>query len=102
MESHGGLEVIELLTECQREACEALHVMARGSVQPLNVASRNQVHIGNANDWPTYGGSESRSTVLALWMVRGVVRVHFHNLSVIHFRSKSLLYSLDITVQCIR
>ncbi len=39
------------------------------------------------------------STVFALWMLRSIVRVNLHNLSVVHVRTEGAFDCLDVAMQ---
>src|ERR1700683_2321343 len=99
VQGYGCLEIIQLLAESQRKTREPLHMKPSSRVQAINVASRNQIHVGIAHDGPTDGRSESQSTVFALGMLCGVVSVYLHDLAVIHFRPERFLDRLHIAMQ---
>ena len=88
MKGYPSFEVFQLLTESQRQPGEPLYVEPRGPVQPLDMASRDEFHFRLARDQSANGRGKMRSTVLALWMLRGVVHIHLHALPIIHIRTK--------------
>ena len=91
------LKVFHLLAECIGQARQPAHVKASRSVQSLNVAGRNQVHIGSAHNCRSSHGGYFRRTVAAfLMMLAFVCAVVLNDHSVVNIHAESVLYGFDI------
>src|SRR5437868_10174033 len=63
------------------------------------MAGRNELPFWIARDWPTDGRGKGRGAVLALRMLRSIVRIDLNDLAIVHIRAERLLYRFHVGAQ---
>src|SRR6266481_3974885 len=89
---NGGLEVFNLLAECVSKPRQSAHVQASDSVQPFDVARRNQIHIRMTSNRPLLDKRDRWRAIAALLMMLALVNaVILDNDSIVNIHSESIL-----------
>jgi hypothetical protein len=96
-----SFKILAFLAESQREASQAAHMKSGCSVQPLDVAGRNQVRIGPTGNDLLFGRYKFRLAVPAL-AFGGLVPVGLDDLAVIGIPAKGPLNGFFVCRKAVR